>query len=112
MPGASASRRSRLMVLRLRADERLQELVEASRSRAFSQWNCWSVRCRKPCADQRLTFGFRQEGEVHRGGLVPAAELDQAGDQAVAHLVGVGPGRTSSRRPVAGVNGTDTWSLG
>ena len=62
--------------------------------------------------DQRLAFRLRQEGEMHRRRLVPAAELDQAGDEAVAHLVGAGQGRTRSRRPVAGVNGTETWSLG
>ena len=62
---------------------------------------------------EELPFGLGQEGDVDRGGLVPPAELDQAGGEAGAHLRRrAGPGRTSRRRPVAGVNGTETCSFG
>ena len=41
------------------------------------------------------------------------AELDQARGQALAHRLGVRrPARPAGARPVAGVNGTDTWSFG
>ncbi len=62
--------------------------------------------------DQRQAFRLGQEGEVDRGGLALAAEFEQAGGQPARTLSASGEGRTSSRRPVAGVNGTETWSLG
>ena len=99
MPGASASRRSRLMVLRLRAESASRKSLE-TRIAWFSQWNCWSVRCRKPCRRAALPFRLGQEREVDRGGRVPVAEFDQPGDQAVADRCGAGAG--ADQEPAAG----------
>ena len=62
---------------------------------------------------EEAEFRLGREGHVNARGVVDAAKLDQAGRQRAADFVGAcGPGRTSSRRPVAGVNGTATWSFG
>ena len=62
---------------------------------------------------EQLPFRLGQERDVRRGGVALAAQCDQPGGQRAARSSSAcGPGRTSSRRPVAGVNGTATCSLG
>ena len=53
MPDVSASRRSRRISLALARGERRRENPRRRRSPALFQWNCWSVRCRKPRAARK-----------------------------------------------------------
>jgi hypothetical protein len=62
-------------------------------------------------AEQR-PFRLGQERRVYRRDAVALGQgLDPPGED-LAVVPGSGPGRTRSRRPVTGVNGTETWSFG
>ncbi len=62
---------------------------------------------------EQAEFRLGREGDVHAGRVVEPAQFDQAARQRAGGPLGAcGPGRTRSRRPVAGVNGTATCSFG
>ena len=58
---------------------------------------------------REFPFLFRHESDVCGGSTAHTAEFTQALQEAPRGTVcASGPGRASKRRPVAGVNGTDT----
>ena len=113
MPGASASLRSRRMVLRLREDERREEILE--RRVAFVLPVELLVGALQEAALRRAARHscFGQEGDVRRGQVARLRDFgERVGERRRAPPSAAGPGRASRRGPVAGVNGTATWSLG
>jgi len=62
MPAAVASRRSRLIALRWREFSVARKSSKVAKP-WLCQWNCWSVRCRKPWLARNSPIGFA--GERH-----------------------------------------------
>ena len=61
---------------------------------------------------EKAEFRLGRKGDVNAGRVVDPAKLEKTGGESPAASSACGPGRTSSRRPGAGVNGTATWSFG
>ena len=64
MPLASASRRSRRIVLRLRDDSAARKSSKLPKP-VLSQWNCWSVRSRKPRSPSSAPLRLGHERHMH-----------------------------------------------
>ena len=113
MPGASASRRSRRMVLRLRAESaarkssklRVAGVLPVELLVGALQEAVLAEELRIPPRGRKVTWTEEASCRRHssiRPAVSAGADLFRLRRRA----------RTSSRRPVAGVNGTETCSLG
>ena len=110
IPSPSASRRSRRIALRLREDERGQEIVEAGIA-LVEPVELLVVALQQPVLAERVPIGLGQEGEwideapiFSRSARKPATSAARAVSRSAC-------GETRSRGPVTGVNGTRDLQL-
>ena len=97
IPAPSASRRSRRIVLRLREDERRQEIVEAGIA-VVQPMELLVDALQEPVLAERVPIGLGQEGEMDRRGADLLAQRPQAGDERRPRGVAVGLWRDQQPR--------------
>ena len=112
MPLASASRRSRRIVLRLRDDQGGEEVVETAEA-GIVPVELLVGALQEAAVAERAPLRLGHEGHMGRGSVAQFGELHQALRQRRPERFRRRRlARTRKRRPVAGVNGTATCSFG
>ena len=97
--------------LALARRERREEIVEG-RVAGILPMELLVVALQEAVRAEQVPFGLGAKVTCTEEASRMPAELDQALRQASRTRRRVAPGATSRRGPVAGVNGTETWSLG